>query len=163
MTGSADAGHARGERGVRPEVGSDETRREAVERSGLGEGRRLAAAFRSPRRDIGEEPDYRFTFANERTFLAWMRTALALDAGGLVLIEFLGDVSVPYGAQILGTSLVVLGTAIAVVGYGRWARSEEALRLLAPLPASRLPKLLAIGTTLISVLAVVVVLSARGG
>ena len=31
----------------------------------------------------GEEPDYRFTLANERTFLAWLRTALALIAGGV--------------------------------------------------------------------------------
>lgn len=26
----------------------------------------------------GEEPDYRLTLANERTFLAWIRTALAI-------------------------------------------------------------------------------------
>ena len=32
--------------------------------------------------DDGEEPDYRFTLANERTFLAWVRTALGLLAGG---------------------------------------------------------------------------------
>jgi hypothetical protein len=32
-----------------------------------------------------QEPDYRFTFANERTFLAWIRTALALIAGGVAV------------------------------------------------------------------------------
>jgi putative membrane protein len=36
-------------------------------------------------RHEGTEPDYRFTLANERTFLAWIRTALALLAGGVLL------------------------------------------------------------------------------
>ena len=31
----------------------------------------------------GREPDPRFTLANERTFLAWIRTALGLLAGGI--------------------------------------------------------------------------------
>ena len=31
----------------------------------------------------GTEPDVRFSLANERTFLAWTRTALALIAGAL--------------------------------------------------------------------------------
>ena len=32
--------------------------------------------------------DYRFLLANERTFLAWMRTALGLIAGGVALEQF---------------------------------------------------------------------------
>ena len=38
---------------------------------------------------IGSDPDPRFTFANERTFLAWNRTALAFVAAGLAAAEFL--------------------------------------------------------------------------
>ncbi len=37
----------------------------------------------------GSEPDARFTFANERTFLAWSRTALALVVAGLAVIQLL--------------------------------------------------------------------------
>lgn len=39
----------------------------------------------------GKEPDYRFTLANERTFLAWVRTGLALLAGGLLLDQFASE------------------------------------------------------------------------
>jgi putative membrane protein len=38
-------------------------------------------------RAVGEEPDYRFTLANERTFLAWIRTSLALLAGGVAVVQ----------------------------------------------------------------------------
>ncbi|WP_143342795.1 YidH family protein, partial [Crossiella equi] len=38
---------------------------------------------------VGEEPDPRFTLANERTFLAWIRTSLGLMAAG-VAVEALG-------------------------------------------------------------------------
>lgn len=33
------------------------------------------------------EPDYRFTLANERTFLAWQRTALGLLAAAVALVQ----------------------------------------------------------------------------
>ena len=36
----------------------------------------------------GKTPDYRFTLANERTFLAWIRTALALMAGAVAHAPF---------------------------------------------------------------------------
>ncbi len=34
------------------------------------------------------EPDYRFTLANERTFLAWQRTALGLLAAAVAVVQF---------------------------------------------------------------------------
>ena len=53
-----------------------------------------------PRR-VGRDPDYRFTLANERTFLAWIRTALALSAGGLASISLLDGFA---HAEVLGLS-----------------------------------------------------------
>lgn len=43
----------------------------------------------APHAEPGTEPDYRFTLANERTFLAWIRTALALIAGGVAVAQLL--------------------------------------------------------------------------
>lgn len=59
----------------------------------------------------GQEPDPRFTFANERTFLAWVRTALALVAGGIGLEAFVPPLAVPGLRQALAVVLVLLGAA----------------------------------------------------
>lgn len=82
----------------------------------------------------GEEPDPRFTLANERTFLAWQRTALAFMAGG-VGIEALTAHSA--GRDVLAAVLVVIGIGCAVVALRRWAGAERALRAGRPLPRFR--------------------------
>jgi putative membrane protein len=68
----------------------------------------------------GEEPDYRFSFANERTFLAWIRTALALLAAGAALdvVDLSVGTRVQHGLALL---LVLLGLVSAVVAWIRWA------------------------------------------
>ncbi|WP_067433573.1 YidH family protein [Nocardioides jensenii] len=82
----------------------------------------------------GDEPDYRFSFANERTFLAWIRTALALLAAG-VAVDVV-DLSLSDGAQrTLAVVLVVAGLLTAVASWGRWAFSERAMRRALPLPS----------------------------
>ncbi len=85
----------------------------------------------------GTEPDARFTLANERTFLAWIRTALALMAGGVAL-ETLGLGLHPVfrlGASVL---LIVAGVMTPVQAWFGWMRSERALRLNTPLPSANL-------------------------
>ena len=80
--------------------------------------------------DDGTEPDPRFTFANERTFLAWSRTALALVVAGLGVVQLLPPFpGVPWGRHVLGVPLIVFGAVVAVVAYGEWVRSQPALRL----------------------------------
>ena len=108
--------------------------------------------FPADPRQVGEEPDYRFTLANERTFLAWIRTALALVAGGLGAVSLLPDVS---GSELLGLVLLVMSFVTAATAYGRWALNERAMRLGEPLPASRLPMLVAIGTAVVAIVAAV--------
>lgn len=105
-------------------------------------------------RKKGSDPDYRFTLANERTFLSWIRTALALAAGGLGATAILDDVA---GQEVLGVALLVLSMLTAGLSYRRWALSETAMRLGEPLPPSRLPLLLSIGVAGIAVAAAVVV------
>ena len=103
-------------------------------------------------REFGAEPDYRFTLANERTFLAWVRTALALAAGGLGAVALIPDF---YGAHLLGVLLLALSLATAITSYRRWALNELAMRLGRPLPRSRLPQLMAAGTALLAIVAAV--------
>jgi len=109
--------------------------------------------------DEGTEPDPRFTFANERTFLAWSRTALALVVAGLGVVQLLPPFpGVPWGRHVLGVPLIVFGAVVAVVAYGEWVKSQRALRLGQPLPRSVMPRLLAVVITVIAVIAAVVVL-----
>jgi putative membrane protein len=82
----------------------------------------------------GAEPDYRFSFANERTFLAWIRTALALLAGGVAL-HALDPAFGELTQRALALLLVLLGLFCAVVSWFRWARAERAMRRGEPLPA----------------------------
>ena len=117
--------------------------------------------MRRPRerlRDVGRDPDYRFTLANERTFLAWIRTALALVAAGLVVAQWLPPFPVAAAREVLGVALLLLGTGVAATSYRRWERNERALRTDEPLPSSLLPLILSVGLCLIAVATLVLVL-----
>lgn len=104
-----------------------------------------------PRR-VGKDPDYRFTLANERTFLAWIRTALALAAGGLAAVTILDDFP---GEEFLGMGLLALSFLTAATAYRRWALNERAMRLDEPLPPSRLPMLMAVAVAAVAIVAAV--------
>jgi putative membrane protein len=103
---------------------------------------------------VGSEPDPRFTLANERTFLAWIRTALALIAGGVAI----DAVALPLPGWVrIATSVVllVLGLAVPVLAWVNWIATERALRLAKPLPGSIITLPLAIGVLLVAALVVV--------
>jgi putative membrane protein len=90
------------------------------------------------------EPDARFTLANQRTFLAWSRTALALVAAGLGIVQLLPPFpGVPWGRHIIGVPLILLGAVTAAEAYREWTRNQVALRRGEPLPRSVLPVTLA--------------------
>jgi putative membrane protein len=108
--------------------------------------------FPSDPRSVGVDPDYRFTLANERTFLAWIRTALALAAGGLGAVTILDDFP---GEEVLGIGLLALSFFTSATAYRRWALNERAMRLNEPLPPSRLPMLMAIGVAVVAIVAAV--------
>src|SRR6202035_3209294 len=96
----------------------------------------------------GTEPDPRCTFANERTFLAWSRTALALVVAGLGIVQLLPPFpGVSAGRHLLGVPLIVLGAIVAGAGYGEWVRNQRALRRGAPVPRSLLPVILTVTVT----------------
>lgn len=99
----------------------------------------------------GEEPDPRFTLANERTFLAWVRTALAMMAGGVAL-HALGLPDYRWVRTTLAVLLVATGSLVTVAALVRWARVEHAMRTRQPLPAFTLGFLLAVAVAAAGVL-----------
>ncbi len=99
----------------------------------------------------GDEPDPRFTMANERTFLAWVRTALALVAGGVAL-EALALPAHPGLRLAASVLLLVLGLVVPALAWLGWGATERALRRGEPLPASRIAPLLAAGAVAVAAL-----------
>jgi inner membrane protein YidH len=104
---------------------------------------------------VGSTPDYRFSLANERTFLAWIRTALALIAGGLAAAQFL---PVLHLREIIAIALLVLGALVALRAVDHWARTERAMRMGEDLPGSKFPAILAIVVAVGAVLLIALVL-----
>lgn len=86
-------------------------------------------------RDQGEDPDYRFSLANERTFLAWIRTALALLAAAVLLDQL--EVSHPQAmAKVVTLGLILVAGCFAGLAYFRWRANEIAMRNRVTLPHS---------------------------
>jgi putative membrane protein len=101
------------------------------------------------------EPDPRFTFANERTFLAWNRTALALIATGVAATQLLPEFHVDSGRRILGLPLIGLGALVAGTSFRDWRANQRAMRRGEPLPRSPMPVVLSIGIGVVAVIAIV--------
>ncbi|MFG1602560.1 YidH family protein [Actinoplanes sp. NPDC049265] len=112
---------------------------------------------------VGEPPDYRFSLANERTFLAWIRTGLALIAGGLACAQFLPPLPIAHLREGIAVALLVLGGLVALRAVDHWARTERAMRLKQDLPRSRFPAVLAIVVAAGAVILVITVLSRAFG
>lgn len=106
----------------------------------------------SPDENGGAEPlrprhhpiDERFSFANERTFLAWNRTSLALITAGLAVTQLLPPFDVPGGRRIIGLPLIAAGTLVAGASYFQWQRNERAMTNGEELPDSILPLIIAV-------------------
>jgi putative membrane protein len=105
-----------------------------------------------------KEPDYRFTLANERTFLAWIRTALALIAGGVAVAQLVPAFGIPGTRHALSVLLTAGGGLLAALAVRRWQRVQGAIRRDAELPPTRLPALLGSALLAMTILVLVVVL-----
>ncbi|MDA2892075.1 DUF202 domain-containing protein [Mycolicibacterium sp. BiH015] len=103
-----------------------------------------------------QEPDYRFTLANERTFLAWIRTALALIAGGIAVVQFLPAFGIAGVRHALSIVLTAGGGVLAVLAVSRWQRVQTAMRRGEDLPRTRVPALLGMGIFAITVAVLIV-------
>ena len=136
--------------------GADALRRPA-ERSAPVLGHDEGVTKRQPRwvYDEGDEPDPRFTLANERTFLAWVRTSLAMLAGGVALHAL--NTSGPEDLRtIVAVGLIALGAAVGLGSFVRWARVERAMRRHEPLPSFGIGAVMTAALVVVSVLLVII-------
>lgn len=105
----------------------------------------------------GAEPDPRFTLANERTFLAWIRTSLAMLAGGIAIEAFASGVFLEPLRKGLAVLLLLVGTWVSAGAAMRWVRVERSMRHKAPLPLPLIvPLLSAAGALAASVVLVLI-------
>lgn len=108
------------------------------------------------------DPDYRFTLANERTFLAWFRTALALIAGGVAVVQLVPEFAFPGVRQALGVLLTIGGGVLSVAAFRRWRLVQEAMRREEDLPPTRIPAVLGIALAVVTVFVVVLLVLSVG-
>ena len=108
-----------------------------------------------PRR-YGEDIDPRFSYANERTFLAWNRTALALIGVGLAVANLLPPFEFAWGRRMIALPLIAVGGLVAVVSLLEWVGNERAMRRGERLPGSHLPLILALVVAGVGLIAAVV-------
>lgn len=106
----------------------------------------------------GQEPDPRFTLANERTFLAWIRTSLAFLAGGIALEAFTAQAFDSPLRTVLAVLVISVGLLIAAGAGFRWIRVERSMRKGSPLPIPAIVPLLGFGAVAAAVTAVVMIL-----
>ena len=119
--------------------------------------RDTSSARKKPDR-VAEPVDYRFTLANERTFLAWVRTALGLLAGGVAVHAVVQDQWNVDFRTALAVSCLSLSLVLVIGAYVHWRRISVAMDEGRPLPRTVLVPVLAAGTAFVAILACVAVL-----
>jgi inner membrane protein YidH len=95
------------------------------------------SASRKRGADMSEQrgPEVQFQLANERTYLAWLRTALALVASGVAAARLLAGQSLHWAWETVGVLLILAGVVTAANARRRWRAMEAAVRAGEPLPA----------------------------
>jgi putative membrane protein len=103
------------------------------------------------------EPDYRMSLAAERTYLAYVRTSLAMLAAGVAVVGALPDAGYEGLRRIIGVILVVTGLLVAVSAQLRLRQVTAAMRRGEPMPRSRTITPVTVGVAVAAGLALVLV------
>jgi putative membrane protein len=93
------------------------------------------------------------SYANERTFLAWVRTSLGLMTAGLAITQLLPEFSIAGGRRSIGLPLIALGVWTTAAAYRRWGANERAIQAGRPVPPARLATFVAFGVAVIAAVA----------
>ena len=89
------------------------------------------------------DPDPRWSLANERTALAWVRTSLALIAGGVGLTSLARVADLPRAIDLVSAAICLLGAAVGASAFRTYRRRDAAMRADEPLPPTRMLSVLA--------------------
>jgi putative membrane protein len=122
-----------------------------------------ARGSEAPSPTAGHEPDIQLSLANERTFLAWERTALGLITAGLAITQLLPAFDLPGARRLIGLPLIGLGVVISFESLREWRGNQEAMRHDRPLPRSFLPFLVAVVIGVVAVVGFVIVIVEGAG
>ena len=114
-------------------------------------------------READQQPDVRFSYANERTFLAWIRTSLGLVTAGLAITQLLPPFDFAGGRRLIGLPLIALGVVIALLSLRNWQQNERAMQRGEPLPGSVLPRVSAVVVSAVAVAGLVLALVSGTG
>ena len=114
-------------------------------------------------RESDQQPDVRFSYANERTFLAWIRTSLGLVTAGLAITQLLPPFDFAGGRRLIGLPLIALGVVIALLSLRNWQQNERAMQRGEPLPGSVLPRVSALVVSAVAVAGLVLALVSGTG
>jgi putative membrane protein len=117
----------------------------------------------NPPAPAGHEPDVQLSLANERTFLAWERTALGVITAGLAITQLLPSFDFHGARRLIGLPLIGLGIVISVVSLWEWRANEQAMRHDRPLPRSFLPLIVALVIGIVAVFGFLLVIVEGSG
>jgi inner membrane protein YidH len=108
-------------------------------------------------------PDTQAELANERSYLAWLRTGLALMAVGVAAERLLPAEGIIWARQLVGVSLILAGVVTAGLARWRWQRVDRAMRAGRPIPAPLLGWVVAVAIVVNGLATIVLLLRADAG
>jgi putative membrane protein len=111
----------------------------------------VGSASSPPNEPAESDPDVRFSYANERTFLAWIRTALGLVTAGLAITQLLPPFDFAGGRRLIGLPLIALGVVLAIASLYSWRANERAMRRGEEIPRSPIPAITAVVVAAVAV------------
>ena len=106
-----------------------------------------SASVRSVSVDV--DPDARFLLANERTLLAWIRTSITMQVGGIGVLHFATTLRLN---AFVGLTLLLVGALSGVAGFSRYRSADRAIRRGELPPASLAPEAIALAVVVLALL-----------